>query len=94
VQDLENKIERATIKLRDIYKADLNEVKFSDKVLGDAKRFIAIMLFTALRFYVASLKHEELLRNLLQEKMMNFITKLVISGKVYQIILAICRYET
>jgi hypothetical protein len=59
------------------------DLNFSDKVLGDAKRFIAILLFTAVRFYVASLKHEDLLKSLLQEKLMQFITKTVISGKVY-----------
>lgn len=44
-------------------------------MFGDAKRFIAILLFTAMRFYIASLKYEEVLRSLLQEKLMQFMTK-------------------
>ena len=30
---------------------DEDDIRFSDKVLGDAKRMIAILLFTTLRFY-------------------------------------------
>lgn len=64
-QDLTTKIERETIKLRKIYHDDTLDVNFSDKVLGDTKKFIAILLFTALRFYLASLQHNDILKVLL-----------------------------
>ena len=53
----------------------MSDINLSDKILGDAKRFIAILLFIAMRFYIASLRYEDVLRSLLQEKLMHFMTK-------------------
>lgn len=58
VEKLCRKIEKATDKLRsecggsNINEGeDADDIRFSDKVLGDVKRFIAVMLFTVLKFY-------------------------------------------
>lgn len=65
VKELSQKIEKETVKLRQEHSDEAFEINFSDKILGDAKRFIAILLFIAMRFYVASLKYEDILRSLL-----------------------------
>ena len=65
VQHLANRIEDETYKLRNQFQNEAMDIRFSDKILIDVKRFIAILLFTALRFYSASLKHGDLLKSLL-----------------------------
>jgi len=30
---------------------EIDDIRFSDKVLGDVKRIIAVLLFTIIRFY-------------------------------------------
>jgi SpoVK/Ycf46/Vps4 family AAA+-type ATPase len=57
IKHLCKKIERATMRLRSETSSmseastEEDDVRFSDKVLGDVKRFIAIMLFTTFKFY-------------------------------------------
>lgn len=70
------------------------DINLSDKVLGDVKKFIAIMLFSIVRFYMVSLNFETYLKDLLQEEFMAYVTKRVLSGNVYKIALSMCRYET
>lgn len=42
-----------------------------------------------------SIKNENVLKGSMQEKIMQFVTKLILQEKkVYSIVLAICRYES
>ena len=52
------RIEKATIRLRESESSSepssddaIDDIRFSDKVLGDVKRIIAVLLFTIVRFY-------------------------------------------
>jgi hypothetical protein len=84
-----------------------DDIRFSDKVLGDVKRLIAIMLFTVFRFYQLqptpsgdSLQSKILseitnyIYEELKEKLIACVTKIVLSKNVYKISLAVCRHET
>ena len=51
-----HRIDRATVKLKsneasNHISSEDDDIRFSDKVLGDVKRVIAISLFTAFKFY-------------------------------------------
>ena len=63
-------------------------------VLGDVKRFIAILLFTTLRFYSIKTDSNEPIMDLLKDKLTSLITSMILSCNVYKIVLAICRYDT
>ncbi|CDW91387.1 UNKNOWN [Stylonychia lemnae] len=102
IQDLSQKIEQATVRLRkdqwdqlssDSQKEQL-DINLSDKILGDVKKYIAIQLFAVLRFYMAAINQDQQVKEPLQEKIMAFVTKKILSGNVYKIALAMCRYET
>jgi hypothetical protein len=60
------------------YAEDQYDINFSDKVLGDVKRFIASMLFMVMRFYMPSINNENVLKGSMQEKLMQFITKTIL----------------
>lgn len=63
---------------------DLSEdIRFSDKVLGDVKSFIAVSLFTVMRFYMSACNQDEILKDYLQEKLMQFIAKKILTANVY-----------
>ena len=58
VGNMLKRIEKATIRLREsessseMFSSDeTDDIRFSDKVLGDVKRIIAVLLFTIIRFY-------------------------------------------
>jgi len=40
------------------------------------------------------LNEREVIKELLQENLVEFISKTVLRGKVYQIAIALCRYDT
>jgi hypothetical protein len=40
-----------------------DDIKFSDKVLGDVKQLIAVSLFTVLRFYMSACNQDDMLRD-------------------------------
>jgi len=114
VSHLCKKIERATLKLRNESmvtggESEDDDVRFSDKVLGDAKRFIAILLFTTFKFYqlqpfptqdsdsqeLKALSQASLgIFDFLKQNLIEAITKIVVAKNVYKIILAVCRHET
>lgn len=76
--------------------ADTNEddVRFSDKVLGDVKRIIAILLFTAFKFYQIAPDQSDngqQVFDLLKDKLVTLLTKLVLCKNVYRITLTVCR---
>lgn len=58
VGNMLKRIEKATIRLRESESSsemfphdEIDDIRFSDKVLGDVKRIIAVLLFTIVRFY-------------------------------------------
>lgn len=58
VSNMLKRIERATIRLRESEQSEafsseepIDDIRFSDKVLGDVKRMVAVLLFTIIRFY-------------------------------------------
>jgi Mg2+/citrate symporter len=61
------------------------DVRFSDRVMGDVKRMIAIMLFTCYKFYGIEKADG------LQEKLITLMTREVLQKNVYKIILTVCR---
>lgn len=67
VHKLSQKIEKATEKLKHdllIHATEeseieqIRDVNFSDRVLGDVKKFIAILLFSVLRFYMPVMNND------------------------------------
>jgi hypothetical protein len=65
-------------------------------IIGDVKKFIGILLFTAIHFYPAvfSKPSHLLIREALQDKLMAYVIKALLSHNVYKIVLSMCRYET
>ena len=64
----------------------------SEKVIGDLKEFLRIMLGTIIRFYTPVVKFEEL--NEMKEDLIETTTSLIVNGKVYHIVFSFCQLET
>ena len=64
----------------------------SEKVIGDLKEFLRIMLGTIIRFYSPVLRFEEL--NEMKEDLIETTTSLLVNGKVYLIVFSFCQLET
>ena len=64
----------------------------SEKVIGDIKEFLRIMLGTIIRFYSPVIRFEEL--NEMKEDLIETTTSLIVNGKVYLIVFSFCQLET
>ena len=60
----------------------------SEKVIGDLKEFLRIMLGTIIRFYTPVIKFEELSE--MKEDLIETTTSLIVNGKVYHIVFSFC----
>ena len=104
------RIERATIRLLESEQSEafsseepIDDIRFSDKVLGDVKRMVAVLLFTIIRFYQLQPHTEydeeinaasKIVFDSLKDKLILKITRIFLAKNVYKICLAICRHDT
>ena len=94
-------IEDRTKELQQLFEEEDEEITFGDQVIGEVKKFIVLVLLTALKFYEPCFKQYSgnlaVDQEFLKEKLTQFILKQAFaegSSIIYKICMSMCRYDT